>query len=214
MEISIRIVDDHPLFRKAIKTILSSDNMFTKIEESSNGKELIESLEIFVPDVILLDASMPDMNGLETLKYLKINFPCIKIIILTSQEDEQTIWNMVKNGARGYIFKSIEPEELINIIKIVCTEGYYYCKNVQNKIENAEKNRLAFNHTQEYELNEREIKYIQLLSKGYNHNEISDIMCLSIRTIDGYRERLCEKIEVNNRIQLVLYALKKGLIHF
>jgi DNA-binding NarL/FixJ family response regulator len=208
---SIVLVDDHSLFRKGMFELVNKFENYSVIGEAGNGKELIRLLAETQskPDVILLDVAMPEMNGFETATWLKSNYPTIKILILSMFDQEETIIKMLKLGVNGFILKDAEPEELKDALDQILSKGFYYsdivCGTMAASIKSETKKNTALS------LNEREIRFLELASSELTYKEIADIMCLSYRTIDGYRDSLFVKLNVKSRVGLALYAIRNGI---
>jgi DNA-binding NarL/FixJ family response regulator len=211
--LKIAVVDDHALFRRGlINLILSFGSAYEIVFECSNGKEFLVELQKH-PDlqIAIIDMNMPDMNGFETATELQKIRPEIKILIITMLEEEQTLIKMLKNGVRGYLTKDVEPEELKNALDTIASKGFYYSDHLTGKLINA----LKFpngNGNKEETLNDRELKFLHLACSEYTYKEIADLMFLSVKTIDGYRNSLFEKLQVKSRVGLVLYAIKNNLV--
>lgn len=206
---SIVLVDDHSLFRKGMFELINKFENYIVIWEAGNGKELIKLIKDNPhPDVILLDVAMPEMDGFETASWLKVNHPAIKILILSMFDQEETIIKMLKLGVNGFVLKDSEPEELKEALDQIISKGFYYsdivCGTMANSIKSeTKKNQLS--------LNDREIRFLELASSELTYKEIADIMCLSYRTIDGYRDSLFVKLNVKSRVGLALYAIRNGI---
>ncbi|ULC59440.1 response regulator transcription factor [Flaviramulus sp. BrNp1-15] len=203
---SIVIVEDYVLLSQAISELVNSFENFKVLYLCKNGKELITKLKSpkNIPDIILMDVNMPIMNGIETTLYLKEHYPDIKVIALSVVEEDQIIIKMLKAGAKGYLLKDVEKKTLEYALNEVIKNGYYHTKNVSNILINA----LNDNFNKLPKLKDREIEFIKLVCTELTYNEIAKKMFLSPKTIDGYRDSLFEKLEVKNRIGLVIYAIK------
>lgn len=211
---TIVLVDDHVLLRNGLAGLVKELG-YTVLFEASNGEEFIKKLkENSTPDIVLLDINMPVKDGYETALWLKRNHPGIKVLALSMYDDENAIIRMLKNGARGYILKDAEPEELKTALSAVLTKGFHYSDMVTSRLihtintldepESETKNLLG--------LVEREIEFLKLAATEMTYKEIAEQMKLSPRTIDGYREALFEKLNVKNRVGLVLFAIKHGIV--
>lgn len=205
------LIDDHILFRKGVMELINKFENYVVAWEASNGKEFIKNLKICqIPDILLLDIAMPEMDGFETVTWLKIKFPEIRILVLTMFDKEDSIIRMLKLGVNGFILKDADPSELKEALDNIQTKGYYYSSLVTGtmakNIKNEEKKALL------EPLNEREIKFLQLACTELTYKEIADKMNLSFRTIDGYRDALFLKLEVKSRVGLAIYAIKNGLV--
>lgn len=209
---SVAIVDDHVLFAQSLKGLINTFEDFEVTHHASNGKLFIDELNrsSIHPTIVLMDMNMPVMDGAETTKILSKNFPNIKVLALSMDDDENSILKMIRNGAKGYLLKDIHPDTLLDALKSVLKEGFYHTKKVSDTLVNSlhpNANSKKRNHV---ELIEREIEFLKLVSTEMTYKEIADIMHLSPKTIDGYREQLFKKLDVKNRIGLVIYALKNG----
>jgi DNA-binding NarL/FixJ family response regulator len=210
--VKVALIDDHKLFRKGIVELINGFTGFTVIWEANNGKEM--TLKIVpgdMPQIVLLDINMPVMNGYDAAAWLKANWPDIKILALSMDDNEESIIKMLKAGAKGYILKDADPAELQAALHSVATKGFYYSELVTGTLLNSIRNPEA-KQSGSAALNNREIEFLKLACTELTYKEIADQMNLSARTIDGYRESLFEKLEVKNRVGLVLYAIKHGII--
>ena len=210
--IKIAIVDDHKMLSGAIEKMLSINKKYKVINTSSNGEEFIEALEIesVNPDVVLMDVNMPVKNGVETTQYLKDHFPAIKVIALTMEDDEKTIIAMLKAGARGYLLKEMSPKILFEAIDTVHDKGVFYTDTVTQCLLNIRTEEKVVKDCVE-ELKEREKEFIKLACSEMTYKEIADVMFLSPKTIDGYRDSVFIKLDVKSRVGLVLFAIKHQL---
>ena len=213
MSTSIVIVDDHILIAKALKSIISNFRGFEVLYECENGKELQTKFEnsLKIPDIILLDISMPVMDGFETAKWIKQHYPKILILTLSMQDDEQSLIRMVKNGAKGYLLKNASPTELEKALNAMVKFGCYYPEWAANRIYN------MFGEEEDkkeipVEISEREKEFLKYVSTEMNYKEIGEIMCCSSRTIESYRDNLCEKLHLKTRVGLAVYAIKNGYV--
>jgi DNA-binding NarL/FixJ family response regulator len=210
--INVGIVDDHKMFSAAIEKMISSNKKYNVISNSCNGEEFITTLENnkFLPDVVLMDVNMPVKNGLETTQFLKDHFPEIKVIALTMEDEERTIISMLKAGARGYLLKDMSPKILFEAIDTVYEKGVFYTDMVTQCLLNIRTEESAVKDSLE-DLKEREKDFIKLACSEMTYKEIADIMFLSPKTIDGYRDSVFTKLDVKSRVGLVLFALKHKL---
>jgi DNA-binding NarL/FixJ family response regulator len=208
-KIKIVIVDDHLLFSQSLSYLIGTFKEFSVIGSYINGKEFINSLDtdIQIPDIILLDVNMPIMDGIETMKWLKENNPELKVLALSVNDDEETILKMITNGAKGYLLKDTHPSVFKEALLEVYNKGFYYSEMVSGILIS----KLGNNETK-ISLKEREVEFIKLACTEKTYKEIADGMCLSPKTIDGYRENLFQKLELKTRIGLVLYAIKNKIV--
>lgn len=205
---TVVIVDDHTLLSQAISGIVNQFENFEVLYSCNNGDELIKKLntEKIIPDIVLMDVNMPIMNGIETTKWLSQNYSDINVLALTVEEDESVILNMIRAGARGYLLKDVDKETLETGLLKMMEEGCYHTNTVTNILINSLKG--SYN---EVILKDREIDFLKLICSEKTYKEIADEMNLSPKTIDGYRDCLFVKLNVKNRIGLVLYAIKQKI---
>ena len=215
MKVKIALADDHVLLRNGLANLLK-DQDYDVIFEADNGAELLDKLKTReIPDIVLMDINMPKMDGYDTAQWLKKNYPDIKVLALSMYDDENAIIRMLKAGARGYILKDSDPAELKFAIHSLLTKGFYHSELVTGKLIH------TINHLDEPEnssvknvlgLNEREIEFLKLVCTEMTYKEIAEQMCLSPRTIDGYRDTLFEKLNLKSRVGLVLFTIKNGIV--
>ena len=213
--IHLAILDDHIVMRKGIKTIIESDLEIKVILEASNGKELLSQLSTLatLPDIVLLDITMPVMNGFETIDELKVKYPGIKIIVFSLLTEEDTVIHMIQKGASGYISKSADPSLLSKVITTVFHTGFYIGDLVKKDFfrkENTFGRKGAFIGKQP--LSSNEVEFIRLASTNLNYSEIATKMGVRPKTLENYRDSLFLKLEIKNRAALALYGFRNGLI--
>jgi DNA-binding NarL/FixJ family response regulator len=211
--IHIVIADDHELFRDGFKVMAAKFPEVQLIGEASNGKELIAMVEEKHPEVVLTDIKMPVMDGIEATKQLMAQYPSVHIIALSMFDEENLIIDMLEAGAKGYLLKNAGKEDIIEAIKAVNQERTYYCKQTSAKLlELIASSRFnPHKKIQKPEFSERETSIIQLICDQKSNKEIADILTLSIRTIEGYREKIQEKMKVQNTAGIVVFAIKNGI---
>lgn len=210
-KVKIGLADDHKLFRKGIAELINGFDAYTVLWEASNGNEVIEYIkDNLVPDILLLDINMPDMNGYETAAWLKKSVASIKVLALSMYDGEAAILKMLKAGAKGYILKDAEPAELLKALDEVSENSFYHSDLVNRILIKS----LHAEQTVEPKIiiNERETTFLKLACTELTYKEIADQMNLSPRTVDGYREALFERFYVKSRVGLVLFAIKNGII--
>lgn len=211
-KVSVAIVDDHTLFRKGITELINGYPGFYICFEADHGKDLIDKIQKEqVPEIVLLDISMPVMNGYDTADWLKNHHPEVKTLALSMNDDEKSIIHMLKSGAKGYVLKDADPDELHSALNQLDQFGFYHSAFVSQVLIN----NIHQDHQHQegnIKLNDRELEFLKFAGTELTYREIADKMCLSPRTIDGYREALFEKLNVKNRVGLVIYAIKNGII--
>lgn len=206
----IIIVDDHLLFSQSLKFLIESFDEFEVIHSFENGKKFItfvqENDDLDV-DLILMDVNMPIMDGLAAMKWLKTNKYDFKTIALSVNDDENVIIKMIKNGAKGYLLKDTSPQIFHEALNAVIDTGYFFTEVVSGILVNkigGENKKLDFK--------DKEIEFIKLACTEKTYKEIAIEMCLSPKTVDGYREDIFNKLKIKTRIGLVLYAIKNKIV--
>lgn len=209
MKKTIVIVDDHILIAKALEGIIDNFKEFEVIYVAENGKDLIHKFEnnSKIPDIILLDISMPIMDGFETVLWLKENKPDIKVMALSMQGDDKSVIKMIKNGAKGYLLKNTHPKELENALTKLSSDGYFY-PEWATKIILANMN----NHEADsnIRISDREKEFLKYTVTELSYKEIAEKMCCSPRTVETYRDQLCDKLDLKTRVGLAVFAIKNG----
>lgn len=209
-KINIVITDDHTLFRKGMVALVSDFTFAGEISEAGNGAELLDLLAHAeqLPDVILLDLKMPVMDGVDAHSKIKQLYPDVKVIILTMEDDEQYILHLILEGVNGYLLKNADPDEVETAIVKVIEKGLYFPENitdiVMKNLAKKEKPEVVFNPG----FTEREQEVLTLICKQYTAAEIADELNVSVRTAEGYRQKLLEKSGTKNTVGLIINALK------
>jgi DNA-binding NarL/FixJ family response regulator len=214
--ITIAIVDDHAMFRKSLATLIGLEPNYNILFDASNGQDFIAQLQPKqLPDFVLMDISMPIMDGYSCTAWIKKNYPEIKVLALSTMDSDTAIIKMVKNGAKGYILKDADPGELKIAFEEIRSRGYYYNELVTRKILRSV-NDLADERSKTgifAKLSEREIDFLKLVCTELTYKEIADQLFVSVRTAEGYRDTLCEKLNLKTRVGLAMYAIKNGLVN-
>lgn len=211
MSHKIAIVDDHLLFTGALEDMVNNFEGYEVIFRAENGKDFIEKMATAIekPEVILLDLNMPIMDGFETLEWIKINQPDLKVLILSMNDDELNVIKAVRNGANGYLLKNTTPDNLKMALDTSITTGFYHSELVSNALLNSVNAKVQ----KPYEaLKDQEIRFLKLVCTEMTYKEIADEMCLSPKTIDGYRQALFDKLNVKSRVGLVLFAMHQKIV--
>jgi two-component system invasion response regulator UvrY len=213
MKTSIAIVDDHELMAKALSGLVQKFDNYDVIFEVSSGAELIQRLRLkMIPDIVLLDINMPDMDGYEVAQWLKNNYPEIKILALSMNDKEEAIVKMLRNGAKGYLLKGCKPHELKQALDSIAQKGFYYTEYVTSQLIKSLNPENFQNPVDLLGLNDREKTFIQLSCSDLTYVEIADKMCVSPRTVDGYRESVFQKMNVKSRVGMVLEAIRLQIV--
>ena len=211
--IKLVIADDHEIFRDGLKLMLGKQEDIVLVGEADNGKQLIALVEEQRPDVVLTDIKMPVMDGIEATKWLSEHYPDTGIIGLSMFNEDNLIIDMLEAGARGYLIKNADKNEVIDAIKTVYQQDTYYCRQTTGKlarmIANSKYN--PYSRKPKIEFSDREKEIIELICQEFTNKEIGEKLFLSSRTVEGYRMKIQEKMGVKNSVGIVVYAMKHGL---
>ncbi len=208
------LVDDHNLFRDGLKYVLGQEENIQVIAEASDGIEFLDILKNNIPDIVLMDISMPRMNGIEATSKAILKYPDLKIIALSMFGEENYYFNMLQAGARGFILKDSGFEELLKAInKVLEGDNYFSNKILTSLIKSqADVNKSKKNGETEIKLSKREVEVLTLICEGYSNKEIAERLSISQRTIEGNRSSLLIKTGSKDSVNLALYALKNKLL--
>ncbi len=213
--LTIALVDDHNLFRKGLVSLIEMiDEDINILFEAENGIEMQRHLQSgLIPDIILMDINMPDMDGFESVNWLNKNLPSIKVLVVSMVEKEESIIKMLKLGVKGYLSKDVEPEELSDALNAINSKGFYYTDFITGKlVHTLQQDHEIATAPKPLALNDNEIKLLQLSCSELTYAQIAAEMFLSPKTIENYRYALFEKLEVKSRVGVVLYAVKHGYV--
>src|ERR1700761_241613 len=209
-KIHIAIVDDHTLFRNGVAALMSEFDQLEVVFEAENGEQMQQMLKKHpAPDVILMDINMPVMDGYAATRWLKQNYPKVKILALSMFEDDKAVIQMIKSGAGGYVLKESRPRELLEAIKAVNEKGVYLNELVSGKLM-----RSVADNEEIPEFSKKELEFLRLCCSELTYKEIAEQMFVSPRTVDNYREALFLKLNLKSRSGLVLYAVQNGIFKF
>lgn len=206
--IRVAIADDHVIFRKGLATILNEIASVKVVAETSNGNELLDFLKTGEADVILMDIKMPLMDGIETTRKVTEKYPGIKVIALTMHEEVGYFRRMTEAGAKGFLLKKTNQDQLEEAINAVFRGDYYFAEEYAFSVNHASLSARKINIV----LSDREKEILEYICRGYSNGEIAKKLGISQRTIDGHRARLFEKTGAKNAPNLVLFAIKNGLV--
>jgi DNA-binding NarL/FixJ family response regulator len=211
--IHIIIADDHEIFRDGFAAMFKSEGDIQLIAEARNGIQLVTLVETHMPDVVLTDIQMPEMDGLEATRVISKKFPPVGIIALSMFNDDDLIMDMLEAGAQGYLVKNAHKKEIVEAIKTVARHEPYYCSQTSLKLAKliANSRFVSGKIADKPVFSHKETEIIRLICKEFSNKEISEAMHHSIRTIEGYREKIMEKMEAKNTAGIVVYAIRTGI---
>lgn len=210
--IKVIIADDHEIFRDGLKLMLQKQPDIQLLAEAEDGKELIEKTEQLKPDVVITDVKMPRMDGASATRYLTEHHPHIGIIALTMFDEEEQIIEMLESGAKGYLLKNADKNEIKEAIQSVYDQTPYYCKHTSHRLAQlvAKSKFNPYRQKPKLEFTEREKEIITHICEGITNKEIAEKIFLSVRTVEGLRMKIMEKMNVKNTAGIIIYAIKNG----
>ena len=213
---TIVLADDHILLRDALASLINTIDGLRVIGVAANGKEVITIFEKGnIPQLIILDLNMPEMDGYETTRWLQENHPGVKILILTMYDSEIALIRLLQVGVRGFLKKDVHPAELKAAILSVAENGYYYSNDTTGKLASFfHKSHSSQTSIEKALLSSSEIEFLKLASTDMTYKEIARNLQITPRAIDGYRDTLFDKLDVKSRVGLAIYAVKNGIVTF
>jgi DNA-binding NarL/FixJ family response regulator len=214
--IKVLLADDHVLLRSALTKLINDFDSCKVIAEAGTGKELVALISNgLVPDIVLMDLNMPDMDGYETSLWLKNNYPAVHVLMLTMYDSEPVLIRLLQAGVKGFLKKDIHPEELKFALQSVMKSGFYYSHTTTDKLAGLfRKQNDSTTLLEKALLTDPEIKFLRLASTDMTYKEIAEEMALNPRSVDNMRDNLFEKLSVKSRVGLALYAIRHGIITF
>ena len=211
--VKLLLVDDHPIVRSGLRMLFLSEPGMTIVGEASSGQEAIEAVQRLHPDVVIMDVSMPGMNGIEATRRIKAAHPETAVLALTMYEDEQYFFEMLNAGASGYIPKRAAPDDLVSAIKVVAEGNVFLYSTLARFLMRDMAERAAAEPEESEEvLTARVREVLTCIAEGLTNREIAETLVISIKTVERHRENIMAKLDMHNRVELVKYAIKKGLI--
>ena len=213
-KISLILADDHAVVRSGLRMLLEAQPDIEIRAEAETGQEAVSKVRSLRPDVILMDIQMPDLNGIEATKQIKKLAPETAVLALTMHEDDQYFFEMLQAGASGYLPKRAAPDELVTAIRTVARGEVFLYPSLATRLVQDFLKRGNVDQEQEIydQLTPREREVLILIAEGLSNGEIADKLVISIKTVDRHRENIMRKLNMHNRIELVKYAIRTGLI--
>ena len=213
-KIKVLIADDHTLVRDGIRALLALVADIQVVGEAANGREALEMVKKLAPDVVLMDLAMPIMGGLETTRRIRKKFPATKVLALTQYEDREYIVPIIEAGARGFIGKMAAFSELASAIQAVYQGDSFLSPTAAAAvIEECQQKATTDGEKDPYQqLTDREREILKLIAEGYTAKEIADMLVVSLRTVEAHKTNLMRKLDIQNRTDLIKFAIRKGVI--
>jgi DNA-binding NarL/FixJ family response regulator len=212
--IKVALVDDHVLLRNALASLIERSDQCQVVMQASNGHEMMKELAARnIPDVLLLDMNMPEMDGHDAAVWLKENHPDVKVLMLTMYDSEISLIRLLQAGVKGFLKKDIHPSELLHAVQSVQSAGYYYSPQTSSKLaglfrESADRSALL----QKVMLDEVEVEFLKQVCTELTYKEIAQRMGMNPRSVDGIRDNLFTRLDVKSRVGLAMYAIRQGLV--
>ncbi len=213
-QIRVLIADDHAMVRDGVRMILEAQTDIAVVGEASDGQEALEKAHSLLPDVVLMDIAMPVMTGLQATEAIKRELPQIQVVVVTMHEDYQYFFEVLRAGASGYVLKGASSADLLAAVRAAHEGGVYLHPNVaKNLVADYVKRMEPGEEKAHYDgLSERERQVLTLVAEGRTSQQIADQLYLSINTVQTHRAHIMEKLKLQNRAELIRYALRKGFI--
>lgn len=208
------LADDHAVVRSGLRMLLDAQPDMEIIAEAETGVEAVAKVQELRPDIVLMDVEMPGMNGIEATKVIKESVPETAVLALTMYEDDQYFFEMLKAGASGYVPKRAAPDDLVNAIRTVSKGGVFLYPSMAARLVNDYVNRDESDTASDEKetLTPREKEVLIQIAEGLTNPEIAEVLTISVKTVDRHRENIMRKLNMHSRIDLVKYAIRKGLI--
>jgi two-component system response regulator NreC len=212
-KIRLLLVDDHEIVRAGLRMLFSAEPQVEIIGEASSGEDAVAAVQDLKPEVVLMDVAMPGIGGVEATRRIKASHPQVAVLALTMHEDEEYFFEMLAAGASGYVPKRAAPDDLMSAIHIVRQGDVYIYPSLARLLvkDFLHRSEASAPETRE-ELTPREQEVLTYIAEGYSNREIADVLVISVKTVDRHRENLMRKLQLHNRVELVKYAIEKGLI--
>lgn len=209
MALRIVLIDDHTVLRTGLRLMLETHPELEIVGEASDGAEGILEVRRLKPDLVILDLSMPGLGGMELLRQVMAEQPWVRVLVLTMHDDVEFVRNALAAGAMGYVLKRAADTELVHAIRLVARgETYVYPSLAARLFREAHREPRA----QQGRLSQREVEVLQLIALGYTYQEIAERLALSVKTVETHKARVCDKLGLKTRAELVRYAINNGLV--
>ncbi|HEY8324104.1 MAG TPA: response regulator transcription factor [Ktedonobacterales bacterium] len=212
--IRVLLADDHTILRAGLRMMLDAQPDIEVVGEASDGRQALAEAQRLQPDVVLMDITMPEMNGIEATRQVKRALDSTRVLILTMHENEEYLFQVLRAGASGYILKEAASTELISAIRIVCAGRFYMSPSAQSMMVGDYLQRVRSGEERDSysALTEREREILKLVAEGHTNNQIAERLFISPKTVDTHRTHIMDKLNLHSRAELVKYAMRRGLL--
>jgi DNA-binding NarL/FixJ family response regulator len=208
-KIRVLLADDHTVVREGLRFLLESRDNIAVVGEASNGRDAVRKAGDLKPDIVIMDISMPILNGIEATRAIIRQFPRCKVLVLTMHEDRETVRQILRAGAAGCLVKKSAASELFNAIEAVHLGEAFFTPSV-SKLLLEDYVQITGNAVEV--LSQRERQILQLVAEGYANREIADLLCISVKTVEGHKDNIKKKLGVRDQVDLIKYAILNGII--
>jgi len=214
MKIRILLADDHTILRAGLRMMLNAQPDFDVVGEAQDGRQAIQEAQKLQPDVILMDITMPDMNGIEATRQIKKLLPETKVLVLTMHEHDEYVFQALRAGASGYMLKEAADTDLISALRVIQNGQFYLSPTAQSIMVGDYLQRVRTGEEKDSysSLTEREREILKLVAEGYTNNQIAERLIISPKTVDTHRTHVMDKLNLHSRAELVKYAMRRGLL--
>jgi two-component system response regulator NreC len=214
MKIRILVADDHTILRAGLRMMLNAQPDMEVIGEAQDGRQALQEAQRLQPDVILMDITMPDVNGIEATRQIKRVLPDVKILVLTMHEHDEYVFQALRAGASGYMLKEAAATDLITAIHVIRSGQFYLSPTAQSVVvgDYLQRVRTGEERDSYSTLTEREREILKLVAEGHTNNQIAERLIISPKTVDTHRTHIMDKLNLHSRAELVKYAMRRGLL--
>lgn len=210
-KVRVFLTDDHTILRQGLKLLINEQPDLTVVGEANNGKAAVEQVLQIKPDIVVMDVSMPELNGQQATRQLKCAIPQIKILALTRHSDSGYVQQLLRAGVSGYVLKQSDAGDLLHAIRTIIAGGIYLDPAIAEKVVGGLLGRASKRTVKKVGmLSAREAEVLQLIAQGYSNTEIADRFALSVKTVEAHKANAMEKLELHSRVDIVRYAMLQG----
>jgi two-component system response regulator NreC len=213
-KIRVLLADDHTIVRKGLRSLLEAERGIEVVEEAQDGREAVAKVEQLLPDVVVMDISMPLLNGLEATRQIRELFPEVQVVILTVHTNEEYIYQILRAGASGYVVKRAAPNELMLAIQAAYRGETFLSPSVSRRVveDYIQQAEAAMGEDSYDRLTSREREVLQLVAEGFTSRDIAGMLHISVKTVEAHRAHLMDKLDIHSTAELTQYAIHKGVI--
>jgi two-component system response regulator NreC len=213
-KIRILLADDHTILRAGLKMMLNAQSDMEVVGEAQDGRYALHEAQRLLPDIVLMDITMPDLSGIEATKQIKKLLPDVKVLILTMHEHDEYVFQALRAGASGYMLKEAADTELITALHVIQSGQFYLSPTAQSVVVGDYLQRVRTGEEKDSysTLTEREREILKLVAEGYTNNQIAERLVISPKTVDTHRTHIMDKLNLHSRAELVKYAMRRGLL--